>query len=106
LVFKRIAAASLVVGLLVGGCVADAPGEDTAEAAHAICVPAVAPPFTDRLCVADVDCGNDGACYDRRCFQGACKAFVFAAGQPCDACGTAGMCNSVGACGTLVAPGE
>jgi hypothetical protein len=104
-VLKRIALVGLVAGLLVGGCIADATSEGGAEA-RAICVPAVAPPFTDRQCIADIDCGNDGACYDRRCFQGACKAFVFAAGQPCDACGTAGMCNAAGACGTLAAPGE
>jgi hypothetical protein len=100
-VLKRIALAGLVVGLLVGGCIADTSSEDTAEAAHAICVPAVAPPFTDRLCSADVDCGNDGACYDRRCFEGMCRAFVFAAGQPCNACGAVGACSELGVCATF-----
>jgi hypothetical protein len=104
-VLKQIALVGLVAGLLVGGCIADATSGGGAEA-RAICVPAAAPPSTDRQCIADVDCGNDGACYDRRCFQGACKAFVFASGQPCDACGVAGMCNAAGACGTLVSPVE
>jgi hypothetical protein len=99
-VLKRIAFAGLVTGLLVGGCIADATS-DGGAGARAICVPAVAPPPTDRQCIADVDCGNDGACYDRRCFQGACKAFIFAAGQPCDACTVPGTCTSAGACATL-----